>query len=145
MRALAVTLLLLVLASSSASAAVPARAKIDPCFAGRVVSFSGVLAAHDEYGPPGWGEDPAHDSRWTMVVLKVSDTTAKRIGTLLQGCFDDTTSFAQVQLWSLKGPRALSKYQGQTVRVTGSPTAVGGAPAEFRDAQVWVRNISVLK
>ena len=145
MRALVVTILLLVLASSSASAAVPARPKVDPCFAGRAVTFSGVLAAHNEYGPPGWGEDPAHDSRWTMVVLKVSDATAKRIGNLLQGCFDDTSSFAQVQLWSVKGPRALSKYQGQTVRVRGSLTAVGGAPAELADAQVWVSNISVLK
>ena len=145
MRALVATFLLVVLASSSALAAAPARHKVDPCFAGRAVTISGVLAAHHEYGPPSWGDDPAHDSRWTMVVLNVSNATAKRIGSLLQGCFDDTTSFTQVQLWSLKGSRALSKYRGKTVRVMGSLTAIGGAPAELRDAQVWVNNISVVQ
>ena len=120
MRALAATVLLGLLASPSAFAAVPAHHKVDPCFAGRTVTLSGVLASHHEYGPPGWGDDPAHDSRWTMVVLNVSNATAKRISSLLHGCFDDTTSFTQVQLWSLKGSRALSKYQGKTVRVIGS-------------------------
>ena len=80
-----------------------------------------------------------------MVVLKVSNATAKRIGNLLHGCFDDAASFTQVQLWSVKGSRALSQYQGKTVRVVGSLTPIGGAPAELRDAQVWVSNISVLQ
>ena len=145
MRALAATVLLGVLASPSAFAAVPVRHKVDPCFAGRTVTLSGILAAHHEYGPPGWGDDPSHDSRWTMVVLNVSNTTAKRIGSLLHGCFDDAAGFTQVQLWSLKSSRALSKYQGKAVRVAGSLTAIGGAPAELRDAQVWVNNISVLQ
>jgi len=145
MRAVAATVLLGVLASTPALAAAPARHKVDPCFAGRTVTLSGVLAVHQEYGPPGWGDDPAHDSRWTMVVLKVSNATAKRIGNLLHGCFDDAASFTQVQLWSVKGSRALSQYQGKTVRVVGSLTPIGGAPAELRDAQVWVSNISVLQ
>ena len=145
MRALVSTILFLTLASSSASAAVPARHKVDHCFNGHEVTFSGVLAAHNEYGPPGWGEDPTHDSRWTMVIVNVSDATAKRIGTLLQGCFNDATDFAQVQLWSLRGSQALSNFQGKTVRVTGLLTAVDGAPAALRDAQVWVSNISVLQ
>jgi hypothetical protein len=145
MRALATTVLLGVLASSPAFAAAPARHKVDPCFAGRTVALSGVVTAHQEYGAPGWGDDPAHDSRWTMVNLNVSNATAKRIGNLLHGCFDDPGSFTQVQLWSLKGSRALSKYQGKAVRVVGSLTAIGGAPAELRDAQVWVSHISVLQ
>ena len=145
MRALAATALLGVLASTPALAAAPARHEVDPCFAGRTVTVSGVVSAHQEFGPPGWGDDPVHDSRWTMVVLNVSTATAKRIGSLLHGCFDDSASFTQVQLWSLKGSRALSKYQGKAVRVVGSLTAIGGAPAELRDAQVWITNMSVLQ
>jgi hypothetical protein len=80
-----------------------------------------------------------------MVVLNVSHATAKKIGGLLQGCFNDATSFTQVQLWSQQGSRALSKYQGKEVRVTGSLTAAGGAPAELHDAQVWVSNISMVQ
>lgn len=80
-----------------------------------------------------------------MVVLNVSNATAKRIASLLHGCFDDPGSFTQVQLWSLKGARALTKYEGKSVRVAGSLTAIGGAPAELRDAQVWVSTMSVLQ
>ena len=129
---------------STALASEPINPKIDPCDSGHAVTLVGVLAAHHEYGPPGWGEDPAHDTHWTLVVLKVSRTTAKRIGSLLPGCFVVTTNFNEVQLWSEQGPRALSKYQGKEVRVVGSLWAGGTAPAERRDAQVRISNISLV-
>jgi hypothetical protein len=148
MRALPIAVLFILLVSSpfgTALAGEPVHPKIDPCFVGRAVTLAGVLSAHHEYGPPGWGEDPAHDRRWTMVVLNVSHATAKKIGGLLQGCFDDNASFTQVQLWSEQGPTALSKYQGKKIRVAGLLTAAGGAPAELHDAQVWVSNISMVQ
>jgi len=80
-----------------------------------------------------------------MVVLNVSHGTAKKISGLLQGCFDDATNFTQVQLWAEQGPRALSKYQDKEVLVLGALTAAGGAPAELRDAQVRISNISMVK
>jgi len=148
MRALLTTALFIVLASSPLGEAVarePAHSKIDPCFSGRKVTLVGILKTHHEYGPPGWGEDPAHDKRWTMVVLNVSHATAKTIGGLLQGCFDSTTSFTQVQVWPKQWPMALSKYQGKKVQVLGSLTAAGGAPAELLDAQVQVSSISMIQ
>ena len=44
---------------STALASEPINPKIDPCDSGHAVTLVGVLAAHHEYGPPGWGEDPA--------------------------------------------------------------------------------------
>lgn len=148
MQALSTTVLFIVLASSLFGIAVagePVHSKINPCFSGRTVTLAGVLTTHYEYGPPGWGEDAAHDKRWTMVVLNVSHAVAKKIGGLLRGCFDDTASFNQVQLWSEQGPTTLSKYEGKEVRVTGSLKAADGAPAEIHDAQVWVSNVSMVQ
>ncbi|WP_425605310.1 DUF4431 domain-containing protein [Fulvimonas yonginensis] len=148
MRALPTLILFTLLASSLSGAALasePVHPKSDPCFADHAVTLLGVLTTHQEYGPPGWGEYPTHDRRWTMVVLNVSHATAKKIAGLLKDCFDDTASFTQVQLWSQQGPGALSKYQGKEVRVMGSLRAASGAPAELHDAQVWVSNISMIQ
>lgn len=114
---------------------------VDPCFAGTPIVLEGVLTSHQEYGPPGWGDDPATDSRWTLVLLKVSPDRAAQMRALLPGCYDEGYDLSRVQLSADEGIE-LAKFEGAFVRVTGLLTASTGAPVQVIQPQLEVTEIT---
>jgi hypothetical protein len=115
------------------------------CDAGSPVTLDGTLASRNEYGPPGWGENPAQDTRWTMTTLVLSEASKKMVASLLAPCEDVRAAPGQVQLWfSATVSKTLSKYKHHKVRVTGSLRAASGAPAEIQRGQLEVSEISAL-
>jgi hypothetical protein len=115
------------------------------CETGIPASLDGILVSHKEYGPPGWGESPAQDSRWTMTVLILSEASKKVATSLLAPCADGPVAITQVQLWFFESTsKTWSKYKNHRVRVTGSIRGASGAPAEIQLGQFEVSEISAL-
>lgn len=115
---------------------------VDPCFSGVRMALEGLLTTHKEYGPPSWGDDPATDSRWTMVELRVSPIQAAQLRKSLPGCFEAADDLSRVQLWS-QGGADLARYRGKRVHASGQLTAAGGAPAQIVPAQMEVTDITM--
>lgn len=126
-----------------AAAATNHQPSADPCFAGAHMALEGLLTVHQEYGPPGWGDDPATDSRWTMVELKVSPTQAAQLRRSLPRCFEAADDLSRIQLWS-HSATDFAKYQGKRIHVSGQLTAAGGAPAQIIPAQMDVTTITTV-
>lgn len=113
----------------------------DPCFAGVHRALEGLLTARQEYGPPGWGDDPATDARWTLVELKVSPAQAAQLRASLPGCFEAADDLSHIQLQS-HGTVDFAGYLGKKVHASGQLTAAGGAPAQVMPAQLEVTGIT---
>jgi hypothetical protein len=117
----------------SAAAEQPA----DPCEVGVPVALDGTLFTESQFGPPGWGEDPKHDSKWQMVALKLSAAATTSISPVLKKCLTEPADTTQVQLRLETVNAAWWKpFEGKHVTATGTlyftdtaPTAV--LPVQF--------------
>ena len=113
----------------------------DPCTDGSQVTVQGVLEVEDEYGPTIFSGN--HNVHWTMVTLKVSQDTSRKLLGKLKGCFDGSFESSRVQLWS--GQKSMVDYRGKRVQITGLLMADMGDPTQILPMQLIVSHISLLQ
>ena len=99
--------------------------------------LSGVVIRRREYGPPGWGEDPAYDSKWYAWFLKLD-----REITLVTAAEAYTGKLGRVREVQLRGRQehhsGYDEFLGRHVIARGSlylpsaPTDVGNALLDTR-------------
>ena len=107
------------------------------------VELAGKLIAREQYGSPGWGEDPEHDTRWTLYALVLSPTSARFVEERLSPCAGENLTVHEVQLWmagSDSGP--LKKHVNQQVNVVGSLHLAKGPPGEVLLVQLEVTRVA---
>jgi hypothetical protein len=139
---LLLALVFLVGSPIASAAGDPRGAGADPCDAKFPATIDGVLTRHQEFGPPGWGEDPSHDSRWSMPVLTLSASSRRLAKSLLPECGSEPGAETdEVQLWFHPDSDSWKHLVGKHVQVTGSFHFPSGAPAELLDVQFDVTAI----
>lgn len=106
------------------------------CEDGVQTSLDGLIVLRKEYGPPGWGEDPAQDSRWTMVVLQPTAGSQKQVKRLMSSCTSDPKAFSQVQLWIPDKAGSAKEFNHSRVHVKGHLYPANGPPAEILTLQL---------
>ncbi len=133
--------LIFVLAASfahSASAEQPA----DQCEAGVPLALDGTLFTEIQFGPPGWGEDPKHDSKWRMVALKLSAVAIKAISPALTKCLPESKDTMQVQLWlDSENASWWKPFEGKHVTATGTLYFYDPAPTSVMRVQFQLSKI----
>lgn len=114
------------------------------CRQGISVIVEGEVVTRAEYGPPNWGEDPAHDSKWTMGVLILSPASQKEVYDFASACAVPPTKANEVQVWGAKGGEDWGKLRHLKVRIAGLLRVQGGAPAEILPLQLQAVHLAHL-
>lgn len=104
----------------------------------------GVLTARTFYGPPGFGETPAKDTREKALILKLSKPiTVDPIDDVkARSCFGDFPHLATVQLFIFPEEKAADarKLVGKEVVATGT-LREGDAPSEHTKVIMEVKAV----
>jgi hypothetical protein len=111
------------------------------CELGFPATIDGLLYTRREFGPPGWGEQPATDARWTMAVLVPSKASKKLAVSLLAPCVDRVIVVNEIQLWFPIKDNGWKKLVRRHVRVIGSLHFAEGATAELLELQFDVATV----
>lgn len=111
------------------------------CDDGIQTSLDGVVVLRKEYGAPGWGEDPAHDARWTMVILRLTPGAQEQVRHLMSSCASDPQALTEVQLWIPDKAGSKKDYSHARVHVHGHLYPSSGPPAEILTFQLDVVSI----
>jgi hypothetical protein len=108
------------------------------CDEGVRETLEGVVRLKEMYGPPGWGETPKQDSRWTMAILKLTPESRKVVVGAMASCLDEGATTREVQIWLEKSNEPWSKYKNKKVHLEGTLSSASGAPAEILPMQLSV-------
>lgn len=104
------------------------------------VTLEGKLMARRVYGPPGYGETPAKDSRDTILILKlVQPITTRPLADVTPKNNPNSESFEhvrEVQLFLSRDRQSDSKKMIGRVVVASGQLNVRVAPADYTD--VWM-------
>ena len=123
--------------ASRGEAAAPADCNAVP------VELAGRLVAREEYGPPGWGEDPEHDTRWTLYALVLSPASAQIVAEGLSPCAGENLTVQEVQLWMAGSDSSpLRRHTNQQVNVVGALHLANGPPGEVLPVQLEVTRVA---
>ena len=99
-------------------AAAPARAGECLPYEPASVTITGVVTLAQGFGPPGFGEDPAHDAKETYAKLTLDKPVCVNGGKDLSD--EDVASIEAFQLVSRDGKSFDRKLLGKRVSVTGT-------------------------
>jgi hypothetical protein len=105
-------------------------------------NLDGKVIPRQQYGPPGWGETPQRDTKWTMYVLVLSPKSVKTVASIFARCAPEHLPLREVQLWANQSEGAgLAKYNFRSVYISGVLSLAQGAPAELLPVQMRITNI----
>ena len=84
-----------------------------------IVTLTGTLARHLEYGPPNYGEDPAHDAKEVYWYLQLRDPICVN-GKKDTAEMEDENNVRQVQIVYLNGYPKGDRWINHRASVTGT-------------------------
>ena len=100
------------------AATLPARAADCLAYEPAKVTLTGVVTLAQGFGPPGFGEDPAHDKKETYALLTLDRPACVSGGA--DASDEDVAAIGAFQLVSKDGKRFDRKLVGRRVTVTGT-------------------------
>ena len=100
------------------AATLPARAADCLAYEPAKVTLTGVVTLVQGFGPPGFGEDPAHDKKETYALLTLDRPACVSGGA--DASDEDVAATGAFQLVSKDGKRFDRKLVGRRVTVTGT-------------------------
>jgi hypothetical protein len=112
---------------------------------GQIVSLSGILVTKPERGPPGWGETPKIDSRWTAWFIKLDYATPMIVPNLDSPASGLRTKIEyEIQVrGKFEFDGTYKNLKGKHVLVTG-PLGQGAEPSNLGDAQLETTEIKIV-
>jgi len=100
------------------TAILPARAADCLAYEPATVTLTGVVTLAQGFGPPGFGEDPAHDKKETYALLTLDKPAC--VGGGKDPSDEDVAAIGAFQLVAKDGRRFDKKLVGRRVTVTGT-------------------------
>ena len=85
-----------------------------------LATLTGVAELKISFGPPGYGEDPAHDSKEPQVLVKLDAPICIQRGTDKDGLEEPEANQRLVTLVSMSGSIKLRAFVGKRIRVRGT-------------------------